>query len=200
MVILRKGNFVFAVVFIALQAASLCVGSVYTYGGSFDLPIPGNPAETKGWMDDAVILVPDNFILGDIDVKLTITHTQAFDLQLYLQSPAGTRICLNQYDPFTKFFNGENYIQTIFDDEAALPIEQGTVPFTGSFRPIQALSVFDGENSFGQWRLQIYDAYFDDRGTLNNFELIITDLPEPSTALLFAGGLLLARFFSYRRR
>jgi subtilisin-like proprotein convertase family protein len=191
----RKGNLVFATVFVALQAASLCAGSVHIYGGSFDLPIPSNPSETKGWMNDANVVIPDHYIVGDIDVAITITHTSAFDLQLYLQGPSGTKICLNMYNYDKEFFKGENYTQTIFDDEAAVPIKQADAPFTGRFKPMEPLDIFDGRDAFGQWRLQVYDAYFADRGALNNFELIVTDTPELSTfvILFFGSGWLCLR-------
>jgi subtilisin-like proprotein convertase family protein len=198
----QTGNFVFAIVFIALQAASLCAGSVRIYDGSSNLPIPNDPTKSKGWMDDAIVIIPDHHIVRDIDVAITITHTCVFDLQLYLQSPSGTKICLNMYDPYKEFFKGENYTQTIFDDEADVAIEQAEAPFTGRFKPMQPyrLDVFDGQDTFGQWRLQVYDAFYYDKGTLNNFELIVTTNPEPSTILLFAGGLLLTRLFEFFRR
>ena len=198
---LRKVKFTIAAVFIVLAACSNCFAAVLNYGGDFNLPIPANPGETKGWMDDAVINIADHYVIADIDVALTITHGKAFDLQLYLQSPAGTRICLNMYDPGTGFFNGENYTQTIFDDEAGVPIEQAAVPFTGRFRPLQPyhLASFDGEDIFGEWKLQVYDAYLADKGTLNNFELIITPIPEPNTILLLAGGMLLTKLLNSHR-
>jgi hypothetical protein len=88
-------------------------------------------------------------------------------------------------------------VQTIFDDQAAVPIEQGCDPFTGRFRPIQPyrLDVFNGLDAFGQWKLLVYDAYVPDKGTLNNFELIVTITPEPGTLLFFAAGLFLTKFF-----
>ncbi len=76
-----------------------------------------------------------------------------------------------------------------------IAIEHGNAPFTGSFRPKvgNSLSVFDGLDAFGQWRLQIDDLYHDDKGSLENFELIIT-VPEPATFMLFAlSGCLLRR-------
>lgn len=185
----RKGKFVLEIVLMELLCVSLCAGSVHTYGGSFNLPIPNNPNETKGWMDDAIVVIPDHYIVGDIDVAITITHTSAFDLQLYLQSPSGTKICLNMYNYDKEFFKGENYTQTIFDDEATVPIKEADAPFTGRFKPMEPLNIFDGQDVFGQWRLQVYDAYFADRGTLNNFELIVTDTPELSTfVILFFGS------------
>ena len=140
----------------------ICFGdTVRTYGGQYDLRIPAGVDNSKGWMLDAVINVPDHFDVYDVDVRISLTHTKAFDLRIFLQSPAGTRICLNRYDPFTEYFEGENYTQTLFDDEAEIPISQAQPPFTGRFRPREPyrLSAFDGQDCFGLWRLQIYDAF-----------------------------------------
>jgi subtilisin-like proprotein convertase family protein len=166
-------------------------GQVHIYGGEFDLPIPANPDDTRGWMADAIIEITDHFIISDLDIRINITHTNVFDLQIFLQSPAETRICLNMYD-FREFFEGANYTQTIFDDEAETAIEQAEPPFTGRFRPraidaANLLEIFDGENVYGTWRLQIYDAFYADTGNLDSFELIITT-PEPATAILLLLG------------
>jgi hypothetical protein len=169
---------------------------VYTYGGDFDLPIPklvtSDPDISKGWMEDAVIEITDHFIVSDLDVRISITHTNVFDLQIFLQSPVGTRICLNMYT-FLEFFEGANYTQTVFDDEAQLSIKEALPPFTGSFRPLEhyKLSDFDGQDIYGIWRLQIYDAWDWDTGTLDRCELFITT-PEPATVifLILGAGLL----------
>lgn len=180
------------IVIVAGGSFPVFAGQVYTYGGDFDLPIPkldsSDPDISKGWMDDAVIEITDNFIISDLDVRISITHTNVFDLQIFLQSPAGTRICLNMYD-FREFFEGANYTQTIFDDEAELSIKQAEAPFTGHFRPIEPykLSEFDGEDNYGIWRLQIYDAWDWDTGTLDSFELVIAT-PEPATAMFLILG------------
>ena len=176
---------------------------VHTYSGNFNLPIPA-PDEPegeygKGWMDDAIIEVRDYHIIHDIDVCITLMHTSVFDLQIFLQSPAGTELCLNMYN-LDEYFEGANYTNIIFDDEAEVPIEQGEAPFTGRFRPLDPyrLSAFDYENSFGLWRLQIYDAFYADTGTLNSFELMITT-PEPATAILLILGTGLMTLFKPRR-
>lgn len=178
-------------------------GPVYIYSGEFDLPIPANLDDTRGWMADAIIEITDHFIIHDLDIRINITHTSAFDLQIFLQSPAGTRICLNMYD-FREFFEGENYTQTIFDDEAGTAIEQADPPFTGRFRPkaidtANLLEVFDGQDSYGLWRLQIYDAFYADTGKLDSFEIIVTT-PEPAPAILFLLGTGLINLFNPRRR
>lgn len=190
------------IVIVAGVSFPVFAGTVYTYGGDFDLPIPkpdsSNPDISKGWMDDAVIEITDNFIVSDLDVRISITHTNVFDLQIFLQSPTGTRICLNMYD-FREFFEGANYTQTIFDDEAELLIKQAEPPFTGRFRPIEPykLSEFDGEDNYGVWRLQIYDAWDWNTGTLGNFELVIST-PEPAVAVFLILGAGLINLFKRR--
>jgi subtilisin-like proprotein convertase family protein len=167
---------------------------VHIYGGDFNLRIPADPNNTnttKGWMDDAIIEISDHFPIADLDVGVSLTHSKVFDLQLYLQSPTGTRLCLNMYN-VDEYFNGENYTLTVFDDEAELSIEQGQPPFIGRFRPEPGnlLAIFDGLDAYGSWRLQINDMYYADSGVLDRFELIIT-IPEPTTALLLALGVVL---------
>jgi len=182
-------------------------GPVYTYHGSFNLPIPA-PDEPesefgRGWMASAVIEVPDHHIITDLDINISLTHESLFDLQILLQSPAGTNVALNlagnlafivrDKDGKLRPVGGSRDL--LFDDEAQVSIEQASIPFVGPFRPVWSLSLFDKEDSFGLWHLQIYDAFYADTGTLNNFELIFT-VPEPATATLLtlgAGLLLLLR-------
>ncbi len=172
--------------FSAIATLASGAGPVYVYGGSFNLPIPAAADSDKGPMDDAVIDITGHLLISDIDVVIDIVHTNIFDLEIILQGPGGQQVCLNAYYDPNDFFRAQDYSQTIFDDEAALAIEQGNAPFTGSFRPKvgNSLSVFDETDAFGQWRLQIDDLYHDDKGSLENFELIIT-VPEPATFILF---------------
>jgi subtilisin-like proprotein convertase family protein len=163
----------------------------YSFSGSFDLPIPADPDNTKGWMEDAIIEVPLHLIIRDLDVTVSATHSMAFDLHLYLESPSGTRVLLNMSDPFSGFYEGENYSSTTFDDEADTPIEEGSPPFEGRYVPLGSLAAFDGEDAYGPWELQVYDAYYMNVGTFNSFQLTITT-PEPATAVLLLLGLGLA--------
>ena len=173
---------------------------VYTYSGDFNLQIPAEPDTSKGWMEEAVIQVSDPFTIYDLDVGITLTHSNVFDLQIFLQSPEGTTVLLNMYDPLSEFFKGEDYSQTVFDDEAQTPIDQAQPPFTGRFRPkaSEGLEVFNGQGAYGPWRLQIYDAYHADTGTFENFELTFT-VPEPATVALLTLGAALAALLRPRR-
>jgi len=152
-------------------------------------------------MDDAVIEITDHFTIQDLDVRINVTHTNVIDLQIFLQSPSRTIICLNMFDVYDldKFPRDENYKDfkdTIFDDEASVFVREAEAPFTGCFRPIEPyrLSKFDGEDSYGTWRLQIYDMWPTDTGTLDSFNLIITT-PEPATAILLLLGTGLITLF-----
>jgi hypothetical protein len=176
---------------------------VYTYGGECNLPLL-DPTGPGSLMTEAVIEVSDTFVITDLDVSIDITHTNVFDLQLFLQGPEGSRVCLNMYD-FQDFFVGANYTQTVFDDEAELPIEEGQPPFTGRFRPkatnpLNLLGIFEGVCVYGTWRLQIYDMWPNDTGTLDRFELVIT-APEPAAAVfLILGTGVFTLFKSHRGR
>ncbi|MBN2457117.1 MAG: proprotein convertase P-domain-containing protein [Sedimentisphaerales bacterium] len=182
-----------AVVFpvLLLVAPYLCASPVHLYGGRFDLLIPAEPCETKGKMEDAKIYISDHYILQNLDVAITITHSSVFDLQIFLKSPTQTRICLNMYN-VDEYFEGRDYIQTIFDDEAAIAIEQAQPPFTGRFRPLRPyeLSCFHGEQVFGWWQLQVYDFWPSNAGKLTSFELMIaTPEPAPFIFLIAAAGI-----------
>ncbi len=157
---------------------------VVTYSRPFDKRIPA-VAGTKGWMDDAMIDVPFHLTITDLDVSIKLTHSNDFDLQLFLQSPSGSGILLNMYDPFTKYFNGQDYRGTTFDDEADTPIEAGSPPFEGRYRPLEGnlLSTFDGQDAFGRWRFQVCDVFYVDTGRFKEFTLTFT-VPEPATAAL----------------
>ncbi|MFZ2145861.1 MAG: proprotein convertase P-domain-containing protein [Sedimentisphaerales bacterium] len=174
---------------------------VYNYKGEFNLQIPDEPDASKGWMADAVIEVDCHLTIFDIDVGISLTHSNVFDLQISLQSPNGTTLSLNKYDVGNEFFQGADYSQTVFDDEAENNIYESQPPFTGRFRPnaSNGLEVFDGQDAYGPWHLQIYDAYYYDIGTLDSFELTITT-PEPTTVVLLALGTGFAALFRPRRR
>jgi subtilisin-like proprotein convertase family protein len=182
--------------------SAACVGSVHTYSGDFNLPIPkpdsNDPYTSKGWMADAIIEIPDYFIIADLDIRINITHTNVFDLQLFLKGPCGPKICLNYFDALTEYDIYPNYINTIFDDEAPLLIEHGAAPFTGRFKPRGPgqLKDFKGKDIFGEWRLQIIDMWDWDTGTLNSFELVITS-PEPATAVLLTLGFSLMTLLNH---
>ena len=197
-----RAQWIVAVLFgVGAMSFPVFAGEVYTYSGDFNLQIPAEPDTSKGWMADAVIEIDRHVTILDLDIGITLTHSNVFDLQIFLQSPEGTTLCLNTYDFRSEFFQGEDYTQTVFDDEAQTHIAQAQPPFTGRFKPkaSEGLDVFNGQNAYGPWRLQIYDAYYADTGILESFELTFT-VPEPATVALLTLGTALAALLRPRRR
>ena len=80
-----------------------------------------------------------------------------------LISPAGTTVRLANRNGSS----GDNFTSTVFDDEAATAISAGAAPFTGSFRPVQPLTAFDGQTIAGTWTLRVADVAGEDVGTLS---------------------------------
>jgi subtilisin-like proprotein convertase family protein/subtilisin family serine protease len=121
--------------------------------------------------------------ITDVNVRLNITHTWDSDLDVFLIAPDGTRVEL-----FTDVGgSGENFTDTVLDDQAAASITSGDAPFTGTFRPEGLLSDFNGTNPNGTWTLEITDDFAGDFGTLNSWAIVISALAD-ATQLTDAGG------------
>lgn len=178
---------------------------LYTFGGDFDLPIPGDPTRTAGLMADAVIDVDMHLPIEQLTVSMTIMHENVFDLQIYLISPQGNSVALAGYDPVNlpdlpKNENWQNYIDTVFDDNAELPISRGQAPFTGSFAPMEGrLSDFIGQSPYGQWTLRIDDMWQGHTGRLEDFQLHFV-APEPVSAAFSTIAFVVLRLSGIRRR
>lgn len=111
--------------------------------------------------------------VADVDVRVNIAHTYDGDLQVYLEHPDGTLVEL-----FTTVgFSGDNFTNTVLDDEAATSITSGAAPFTGSYRPEGLLSALDGKPAAGTWRLKVTDGDLGDTGVLQSWCLRITTAP-----------------------
>jgi subtilisin-like proprotein convertase family protein len=116
--------------------------------------------------------VPDLFLINDVDVLVSITHTYDSDVTLLLENPNGQLITLVSNTGFSE----DNFISTVFDDSAAISIQEGFSPFTGSFRPIEALSTFNGGAGIGTWTLYLEDIFpTEDDGVLTQFELTLSE-------------------------
>jgi subtilisin-like proprotein convertase family protein len=89
--------------------------------------------------------------IQDMNVMVTLTHSNTMDLCLYLISPGGLKIDLSSRNGDTY----DNYTNTLFDDEAGTYIQQNKPPFTGSFKPEQPLSELDDSLLSGEWKLKI---------------------------------------------
>lgn len=113
-----------------------------------------------------------------------LDHSYVGDLIVTLTSPQGTPVILmnrpGSASGTTSGSNGNNFCQTILDDDGAFTAIQsiatgGTgAPYSGSYLPNSPLSAFDGQNADGIWQLNVRDAGVNDTGSVRAFSLIIT--------------------------
>jgi len=138
---------------------------------SEDVPYPITDNNTL----TSTLAVTDVALVTDVDVGLTLTHTYDGDLDIFLIGPEGTRIELSTDNGGT----GENFTDTLFDDEAATSITEGSAPFGGPHRPEGLLDALDGIPAAGTWTLEITDDAGSDTGELVAWSLVLTTESEP---------------------
>ena len=151
--------------------------------GSGNIPMTGSQSSSPGTAIpdnnptgvSVTMNVTDNVSITDLDINLTITHTWVGDLKVTIESPAGTTALIVDRPGGTGTgvgCSGDNILATL-DDEAATPVENqcaGSVPtINGSFTPNNPLSIFDGENTMGIWKLTVSDNAGSDTGTINSW-------------------------------
>ena len=130
--------------------------------------------DSNGAGINSVINIGTTSEITDVNVTLNITHTWDSDLILTLTSPGGTSVILSDQNGSS----GDNYTNTVFDQEATDPITSGAAPFTGTFQPEGDLSLFYGEFSGGDWTLNVSDNAGGDLGTIDNWTLEICGIPQ----------------------
>lgn len=129
-------------------------------------------------------IVSASFTINDVDVGILATHSWRGDMQITLQSPAGTRVQLVNGD--INAVDGDNFNVRLDDAAAVLVNTDGNSvnhtttapPYQNQFRPNALLSAFNGQNSAGTWRLEICDLFTgSDDGTFQRADLYLTTAP-----------------------
>lgn len=126
------------------------------YGLNVNIPDNATVVDTLsvlGWI---------GYTVRDINVRLdTIIHTWDSDMSFsLLHNSMNVPLITNRGG------SGDNFIGTVLNDSASVPISSGTAPFTGVFRPEQNLTLFNGLAVTGTWLLFMNDNATGDTGTL----------------------------------
>lgn len=115
--------------------------------------------------------------LWDVDVTTGLQHTFAADLDITIQSPAGTVVTLTTDNGAGNddVFNG-----TVWDDQSGTPatdVIYANLTTATPLVPEEALGAFRGEDPNGTWTITISDDLAGDTGTLNTWALDLFTLP-----------------------
>ncbi len=129
------------------------------------------------------VTVGSSYYVGDVNVGVLMAHNTRSDITMYLVSPDGTRVQLTAAQGGTA-----NHFNLTFDDEAGSSVSAYTAgstatattavpPYSASYRPLSALTAFDGTNAAGTWTLEICDTASATNGTFYQFDLYLTETP-----------------------
>lgn len=161
-----------------------CVPTTASFANNTPLAIPTGPAVVS----NTIVVSGAGTFIWDVNAITNLQHTFAADLDVTIQSPAGTVVTLTTDNGAGNddVFNG-----TVWDDDAN---PAGQVPYTSNnglvtdhlyanlvtatpLVPEESLAAFYGENPNGTWTITISDDLAGDGGTLNSWSLGITTFP-----------------------
>ena len=180
---------------LALAAGLACIATGGAMGQTFSTGAISVPITDAFTEQKSIDVVGGPTVLGDVDVRINITHTFDADLDIVLIPPGGTEyvhLCSDVGGA------GDNFADTIFDQQAGTAITAGVAPFAGSYRPeggavvwsatatiplpataLADLNSLNGRDSNGTWTLMIDDDAGGDVGTLNEWALILLSATSP---------------------
>lgn len=140
---------------------------------SIDTPIDIPDNNTTGITSILNVPFTNKVSILDVNVTLNITHPWVGDLTITLTSPSGTEVILVS----SRIDDGDNYTNTVFDDDATNTISSSFAPYSGSFQPESNLSNFNSEFSNGNWELKVVDSGPVDIGSLDSWSIEICGSP-----------------------
>ncbi|MEO1567804.1 MAG: GEVED domain-containing protein [Pseudomonadota bacterium] len=179
-----SGSFRAAMALVCLAIANaMAPAAAQQFGAS---PTGGaiNASATCGTADlETYIDITDSITIGDLNVGFRASHTYRTDINLSLESPAGTVVDLLTG---TYTSNLDDY-DVLFDDDVSGPVvdtgshgaDNTAAPFYDSVVQSEGdlLSEFDGENTAGRWTFRMCDVFPGaDDGTLLSADLFVTPL------------------------
>lgn len=110
-----------------------------------------------------------------------IDHTWIGDITIKVTSPMGTTVTVFDrpgVPASTVGFNRNNICNLLLDDDGAFAsVETADIePVTGTFKPNNPMSAFDGQNPNGTWVINVSDSAGQDLGNVRAFSLVMSNL------------------------
>lgn len=174
---------------VAVTVPTGCTPTAATFTNNTPVGVPTGPAVVTSTINVSGAGV----YLWDLNVRTALTHTFPNDLDITIQSPAGTVVTLSTDNGAS---NDNVFDGTLWDDSAN---PSGQVPYTSNnglvtdhayanltlaspLVPEEALSAFVGENPNGTWTITISDDLAGDGGSLNSWSLEMVTFAAPVIA------------------
>jgi subtilisin-like proprotein convertase family protein len=160
-----------------------CAATTSAFSNSTPVTIPSGPAVITATIDVSGV----GPYLWDLDLTTFIAHTFASDLDITIQSPAGTVVTLTTDNGGS---NDDVFYGTLWDDSAN---PGGQVPYSSNnglvtdqvyanltlaspLVPEEAMAAFVGEDPNGTWTITISDDLAGDGGSLDSWSITVTTL------------------------
>jgi subtilisin-like proprotein convertase family protein len=121
------------------------------------------------------ITISQDVVIRSIQIQLNIRHTFDGDLYIHLVAPNGLDILLSN----RRGGSGDNYQNTLFDDNGPTSIRLAAPPFAGTFQPEAQLANLLGMSARGTWRLWVEDRAAGDTGTLLSWSIMLNGAAPP---------------------
>ena len=157
-----------------LGASAAMTGGTF---GNFDgMMLPPNKTVVSE------ITVTDDFLIRDLNVELSLTHSYVSQLDIFLIGPDGREIELCT----ACGGSDDNFDRTLFDDQGKIPINRARGPFTGSHIPEAllkrqpSLNSYAGKSVKGVWQLSFRGARNERFGMLHNWSLHVKPMEKGS--------------------
>ncbi len=167
---MKTKSFILLIIFIGI------IHSLYgqTFSNTTSYSIPDN--NTSGVYSDITVsgISPLAMISN---IKFNITHTYDGDLSIYLVDPLNNEHLVVNH----RGGSGDNFVNTILQNNASISITSGAAPFTGTYIPEVILP--SGVNPNGTWRLHVVDNASGDVGTINSWDITFVAPPCPTVGI-----------------
>lgn len=178
-----------------VSALALMIAMPFAQGAAFDFSCSDCPLDITSDGTPTVtstINVGASGALNDINVFISIAHTFSADLDIFLtHDDTGTTVELAT-DNGGGF--DDAYLDTTFDDAAAVNIADAATPFAGTFAPEGLLADFNGEDLLGSWTLTVMDDFTLDGGMVLDWGIFgdaqMAAVSEPGIVSLLGLGLI----------